>query len=77
VKAFKTLMLTAIVGTSFAVIPATAQQLQTGGVPVEKNKTTTVRPPENSAQTGADPSQATPPMARRGAAGAGANGSGG
>jgi hypothetical protein len=81
-KAFKTLMFSAVVGASFVALPAMAQKIETTSTPsLETNSTPgldkTTRPPVNSSQTGADPSQATPPMARRGAAGAGANGSGG
>jgi hypothetical protein len=74
-KTFKALMLTAVVGASFAALPAMAQNIQTGGSTTETDKVT--RPPLNSAHTGADPSQATPPMARRGASGVGADGGGG
>jgi hypothetical protein len=75
VRAFKTLMITAIAGASFAVLPAMAQStIQTGGAPTDAHRTTTVKPPVNAAHTGADPSQATPPMARRGASGVGADG---
>jgi hypothetical protein len=73
---FKPLMLAAL-AMPLAVMPVMAQQIQTGGAPSDPNKTTTVRPPVNSAQTGTDPSQATPPMARNGAAGAGTGGGGG
>jgi hypothetical protein len=74
-KSFKPLIIAAATAASFAVLPAMAQ-IQTGGAPADNDKTTTARPPMNSAETGANPSQATPPMARRGAAGIGDGGGG-